>query len=457
MTTQEFLEKAASISSNPSDRLTPVTKAVLTRNNYVFDAHAHLFDGDCINFGYLLLRTLGGMAGNLRSTIWRIVTNSEAEMDFEDEETLERVMLNPSFNFGLELSDAKLMEMDNRLDLEIQSMRSQETVQLAAIDALIRFKDIIHLLLINNMAGVYRLYERRYAIHNVINEHFNEGEDKELIVVALGMDLNKGWHGHVKKSNFKQNEELGKLAKKYPVLPFLPLDPRRASDLGEDNLYQIFLNGFKNGDPTFFGVKFYPSLGYHPADERLHAIFKVCAEKNIPVVTHCGGEMVSTFDENFFVYADGEQILVNQAKRSHRARFLNEPNNWKSVLEKHPGLKLNLGHFGSGGAWKSENHANHHRIAEILELMKNHQVYSDFSFNLESDKATEGFIHKLESGDDDSKWIAERTMFGTDFWVVLPMSNLQKDQYQFVAKLKNYREAFLKNNVLNFLGLEQYI
>ena len=184
-------------------------------------------------------------------------------------------------------------------------------------------------------------------------------------------------------------------------------------------------------------------------------MFEICAAKGIPVVTHCGGEMVSSFRWGYYVDHFGKKVRCKGNTRKKRARWLNEPLNWRPVLEKKEtkNLKLNLGHFGGGNAWKKPNGKTGHRKQEIFDLMKDFNVYTDFSFNLESRKAIRKFVETLKGNDENSQLMKTRCMFGTDFWVVLPMSNLIGDTKNFMNKVGEDKERMLRDNVIEFLGL----
>lgn len=454
-----FIENATErISDNPVTRLSVLTRETLLRNNFVFDAHCHLFDGDCINVFYLAVRMISGAPVAFKSKVWRIITGSKIPYEksiLSTNELVETLYKNPDqikHNDNLDAFLAHTENELNKLETEIDNSNIKNISALSYIEFLSRYRQILQLLASNNMADVYEKFRDRYAIHNIVNNAHQA--NYELITVALGMDLNSGWDGSIKKSNREQNAELGALAQAYPILPFLPIDPRRAEASGEDNLYTFFLNAFDKAHPSFFGVKCYPSLGYLPTDSRLKPIFEICAKKKIPILTHCGGESVSTFANPIIVDRGGISQNIPGISRSTRARFLNEPREWEEVLDNHSGLKLCFGHFGSGSAWENDKDAKAHRISEIIGYMHKYNVYADFAYNLESDIATDNFLKKLIFPDADGAVLRDRTMFGTDFWVVLPISNLNFDQQKFITKLGIMKDSLLKYNVIRFLGLE---
>lgn len=55
---QKFFKDAEAIEDKAINRLSPKTREVFNNNNYVFDAHCHIFDGECIDAKYFILRML---------------------------------------------------------------------------------------------------------------------------------------------------------------------------------------------------------------------------------------------------------------------------------------------------------------------------------------------------------------------------------------------------------------
>jgi predicted TIM-barrel fold metal-dependent hydrolase len=444
-----FIEKATqSISNDPKTRLTQQVKDIIAEDNYVFDAHCHLFDGDCINVKYMATRMIAGAVGRFKAWVWKLVTGQPytEEKSFLSTRELVEMIYEDTVNIPDKDIPSALDRMEKELDqmeMEAKAMKSLHGFDL--MEFIKRYRTIIRILRSGSMEKVYSAFEKNYAIHKILNSR--EGGNKKLLTVALGMDLNSGWEDTVPKTWEEQNAELALLSKNQPVLPYLPIDPRR------ENLYEVFLKAFDQNNPQFFGVKCYPALGYLPADERLMPIFKICAEKNIPIMTHCGGESVSTFKNPIHVNRLGQNITINDSKRKHRARRLNEPTEWEPVLEEYKDLRLCLGHYGGGAAWENDP-TTAHRIPKILDMMgKYDNLYADFSFNLESLPAIKNFRDKLFKNDAHGALMKERSLFGTDFWVILPMSDLITDQHNFVAETQGLLDKLLKNNVLKYMNL----
>jgi predicted TIM-barrel fold metal-dependent hydrolase len=444
-----FIEKAMdSISNDPKTRLSPIVKNILAEDNYVFDAHCHVFDGECINVKYMAARMIAGAVGGFKAWIWKLVTGKHFTTEkalLSATEMVELIYEDPLLITDKDLPSA-LNRMEKELDqMEIEAKSMKSVHGFNANEFIKRYRIIIRLLRSGSMESVYHTFEQNYAIHQVLNSR--DGGNKKLLTVALGMDLNSGWEDGVPKTWEEQNTDLALLSKNQPVLPYFPIDPRR------DNLYEVFLEVFNQSNPQFFGVKCYPALGYLPSDERLMPIFKICAEKNIPVMTHCGGEMVSTYASPIHANRLGEQVEIKDLKRKHRARKLNEPAEWEYVLNEYKDLRLCLGHYGGGAAWEN-NPATSHRIPKILDMMtKYDNLYADFSFNLESLTAIKNFRNKLFKDDLDGKLMKERSLFGTDFWVILPLSDLITDQHNFVVETEGLLDELLKTNVLKYMKL----
>ena len=216
-------------------------------------------------------------------------------------------------------------------------------------------------------------------------------------------------------------------------------DPRRA-DMTEknENLYSLFSYAFCEA-PYFSGIKIYPALGYDPFDFRLWPVYDICERYSIPVLTHCGGGIISTDDLCFEVYVGESKETIKADNRKGIAEILNNPERWIPVLEKFPKLRLDFGHFGGYDTWASgepltDGTDTQHRKECIFGLMNKYEnVYADFSYNFVEDYLSENLVKVLAT----NKKVRERTLFGTDYWMVTPDSNMKDKQEEFIARLKN--------------------
>lgn len=161
---------------------------------------------------------------------------------------------------------------------------------------------------------------------------------------------------------------------------------RRMRLLADDSGGVLF--GFTAFDPRrtggftlperFLGAKFYPAMGYRPAENddsdvqaSLDAFFRACVTFDTPVFTHCTPK--------------GFQARAGTGVNAH-------PKYWASALDSHPNLRLCLGHAGGGSmsngslvsaAWFAENEGqwNHpdNFGARVVDLCRCYErVYCEF-------------------------------------------------------------------------------
>jgi predicted TIM-barrel fold metal-dependent hydrolase len=452
---QEFVERATQqVSANPHDRLSPLARAAVQAGNPVFDIHCHIFDRKCVHALYFALRTIGIGRGGLLLKLMNRKSHG-FKMNNEEDVYAALVAMNRGrfahFDEDAEWSDIKTdmddmeMEEENLIPVE-HSTEASEGSKLNGLWAALR------IIFKGSMKAVLQHYLKHHAFGR---NSLDELKSRNMITGVIMMDIEKGWRVGVKKSQTDQIAEIKELMAERPIIPFLSLDPRRYGDV-QQNIYDLFLEAFSADDASFFGVKFYPALGYHPADVRLKAIYEVCEAKGIPVVTHCGGAVVSTYDLNVsgmkFTKNGNAPYSFVASHRQHMATQLNEPALWQDVLECFPKLRLNLGHHGGGSQWTSVATAQQSPRVQLIEQMMGRfdNLYADFSFNFDDDMADTyaGIVSQ-------NALLRSRAMFGTDYWVVLPIGNLIKKQAYLLDKMKGVGmlEEFVSSNTMRYLGI----
>lgn len=405
MTTEEFITRAKNgISENPYDRINNSVKEILQKKDLIIDVHAHIFDEKSVPSPYLQARIFDFLKNiGYRGTLEQLI-----------EEDAER-RLNRRIKF--------LMFLAGKILSTILPIKSREKM--------------------------YHYYRKNITI-----------EYKHFIFISLMMDIEKGWKSPPEKLIPEQIEEIKELLKKdYPILPFFAVDPRK------DDLYDNFLNAFSE-ENSFFGVKVYPALGYLPDDERLHPIYKICEQKDIPITTHCGGSLIAAVSKDVCNnYPETRQAFEtgNCAGYKERAAFFNHPKLWEPVLKEYPDLRLNFGHFGGMDDWKNlKKGLKADRIEKIIELMSQKtnneynykHVYTDFSYNL---KKKDRQIYVLKDELNKTPLLQKKVMFGTDYWVVNPLApkRLKKEIIFAFENIHPYYKEFTQTNALNFLGLDK--
>jgi|GEM_PF-35652 len=254
-------------------------------------------------------------------------------------------------------------------------------------------------------AGVYvALKAERPAAMSAaeIDRIFREAKSKKrergvMRGLSAGREISRGFKNQIESLIGLQERHAGE------VFPFFAVDPRRRGivDMAIRGIPEL-----NDGRPLvtprgpFFGVKLYTRLGYLPADVP-EEMYRYCETHQIPVIVHTsGGGFPPGSDWQYADYAT--------------------PDHWRTVLEKHPSLRLDFAHFGSGDpSW----------TRQILELMSGYpNVYADLACYTESKEREEAWKIWSQGG-----IVRERLLFGTDFVV----SSLTK-----ILSLEGYFSAF---------------
>jgi C1A family cysteine protease/predicted TIM-barrel fold metal-dependent hydrolase len=217
--------------------------------------------------------------------------------------------------------------------------------------------------------------------------------------LTAGRELSRGFENQIDALIELQARHAGS------VFPFFAVDPRRrgAVDMAIRGIPEL-----NKGKPLvtlrgpFFGVKLYTRLGYLPADVP-DELYGHCVANQIPITVHTSaGGFPPGSDWEYADYAT--------------------PRHWQAVLDKHPTLRLDFAHFGSG---------NPEWVLQILDLMTNYpNVYADLACYTDDKDRSEARRIWSRGG-----IIRERLLFGTDFVV----SSLTKTQ-----SLEGYFAAFRK-------------
>lgn len=478
LTEEEFINEAlAKIPSNPIDRSSKKVNAIRQRQNYIYDVHMHAFDKKSINEAYFIMQFV---RESVRSKIVgnKILNGNLNNLAISEQEIVVQRFLQDQdansiddFFNGKEIPDWDEIESLIPSDVDFEAKKGLKGIH--SIQDNREFLGFVwkNFFKSDKQSDLIDFYFDEYAL----NKQVNLFKDREMIVCMLMMDFMDEFGSKMtKKSYYDQIQEINALLAKdnllgvevdgpeensRGVLPFLAVDPRRVNSkfTPKDHLYHLFLDAF---DPErggqFFGVKIYPALGFSPSDYRLEAIYKVCSKLNIPIVTHCGGEAVSTFKKKIEIFQNFKQSDktvveenkdVDKKKRERMIFNLNDPKNFIPVLNKFPDLKINLGHFGGNEAWitNSKFKAYHNRIDTITSLMNYPGVYADFSFCVSDSDTYDEFKKFL--GDSSSSSVLKSVMYGTDYWVVL-----FNDHQRFAQCLNKFTdEVFVNTDLLEHM------
>lgn len=172
----------------------------------------------------------------------------------------------------------------------------------------------------------------------------------------------------------------------------------------------------------FAGIKLYPPLGFEPwpkdlkQREKVKYLYNTCIEKKIPITVHCG-------TGGFYVHKRGRE-------------FTDPDNQWKKVLDRYSGLKINFAHFGFGKKrWQKS----------IIKLAEGRSgVYTDFSYNIEK----ENYYKKLSRLFNKNPKLEDRVLFGSDFMINLLRLNSYNEYLNCYSKTEHLSNE-IKRKVSN--------
>ncbi len=274
--------------------------------------------------------------------------------------------------------------------------------------------------------------------------------DIDSIYVSLMMDTSMAIKGKMEKTIRQQMEDLRDLRNKYPhkILPFVSIDPNNPE------AFQLFSDAFDDEkDFKFWGVKIYPCLGYLPSHPILMQIFKICEEKNIPIIAHASsGVAAKPQYKKAHIYGleinkDGKIVPVDKyvkLRKKEDWKLFNDPKNWIPVLEAYPNLKLNLAHFG-GNEFLKFNTLERNWVLDLIDMIlseKYKNLYTDFSYTLYDIRK----YTKLKQLLLDNPKILDKVLFGTDFFMILLEGSFRVIRTNFIT--------YMGENIMNKIGKE---
>ncbi|MDX1665946.1 MAG: amidohydrolase family protein [Saprospiraceae bacterium] len=303
--------------------------------------------------------------------------------------------------------------------------------------------------------------------HEDVLEELSAYYPRSAKFVPLSVDFDYMQAGDPIHPFEKQLKDLAQLKEKYPdkIYPFIGVDPRR-EDIAA--LVKEYIE-----DRGFSGIKLYPALGFFPDDDRLDPVYEYAQEYQIPITTHCIPKNQNHYrgkitDEMKEKASEIPGYSKRQARRAYDfAMYLNHPYWYYKVVNRYPGLKINLAHFGGNEEWdryldepyrppeelqqRARSLGEEEKRVEIpdggrwatmswyswiRELIKQAEnVYADISFTVYDDRLYPVLKNLVKSTN-----VKNRILFGSDFYM------LQKD----------YRERRFGIDVRGYLDDEDY-
>jgi len=213
---------------------------------------------------------------------------------------------------------------------------------------------------------------------------------------------------------------------------------------------------FKQGKQKYYGIKFYPPLGYDPwpsnpkEKAKVTLIYKFCTKYDIPIMTHCD-------DQGF------RGISPKDAWK------FTAPSSYKPVLQKYPTLHIDFAHYGqqynplhknpltmlASAATKVPDSPWFYDVVELMHLYPN--IYADFSFsgtNSDFYVLLDNYVKSLE--DAQAETVLERSIFGSDFNVNLLKVESYNSYYRMFEQSPfsdDEVHGFVQTNPMRYMGI----
>lgn len=316
----------------------------------------------------------------------------------------------------------------------------------------------------DEVTGVFRLAQlvtrpRTELVQRLITLPARNGGDVALLVPAL-IDYGK-WLNEESSPLRDQIDVMSAIARRpgaFAVHPYVPFCPWR--QMVEPGLLAMVKDAVEQRG--FVGVKLYPVMGFLPygnaeadpaayparlsqtgpdwaarLDQGLAALYDWCVAEDVPVMAHCS---YSQFPNP----AAGER---------------GSPAAWRPVLEKWPGLRLNLGHFG--GFWDLAEAGSNGWTAAIVAMMATYpNLYADLSDydavaeRTPAQKTTNATVLAALNGILDSQGgpARSRLMYGTD-WVMLSKAPGNEAYYEGMRTGLTGRLGMTEVQAAGFMGM----
>ena len=441
----------------------------------VVDIHCHTFNADDLPVRGFLSRVVfdnNRLAGDV-ATLVDFLIQGRAPGYAEENAYLDHLLvLTPPEPGQRALQPMSVPDVDADADQALLELQSKDPDLVRRLDEQMPTSEDTRLLGLGGARTAVR-WVKIFGMRRVdITGHLvgNFGTDAVDLFTPMLVDLGMGL-GDVEKTTLSQQvalqEKISRLSMqgRLPVAtsarvhPFVGFDPRRelrSRKLGDIvTPLEVLQRAIERYG--FVGVKMYPPMGFTPTENQttpeiaseedakaidgiLDELYEWCVSKHVPITVHCNAS--------------------NDAADAY-ATF-SRPSLWAKVLERHPDLHLNLGHFGgTGDKGKAAKWA-----VQIARLTNDYpHLYADVGCHrIDKPEVATAYEAKLRSilDAEETKGMRERLMFGSD-WYMLALAP-KNDQFlahyrklyaAVVGKNDPALDRFLSGAALDFLGFSE--
>lgn len=241
------------------------------------------------------------------------------------------------------------------------------------------------------------------------------------------------------------------------ILNFVPFCPLRAVVEGRAQTLGLVKQAIN--DYGFAGVKLYPPMGFRPddnsgisfahsrvhnsppsgkaLDDELQALYRWCDGNDVPIATH-----------------GSHSMGAGEGTSAYSAPWL-----WRSVMDQHRKLRVNLAHFGG-----FRNHVSTNWVDDMAKILKDRpNMYFDTGFWVETMRRSSARAGELREGKAFLKEVesADRQMlYGSDWHMIGRIrdhAKYQADLAFFIAELTDGKsvDQIMNGNALRWLGLDR--
>lgn len=246
--------------------------------------------------------------------------------------------------------------------------------------------------------------------------------------------------------------EMAVISNPLNLLPMFHYDPRRWQTAGTGNdepMSKVSTKGI------YLGFKMYTAQGYRPWDVNrlpiMEDFYYKCCKSYIPIMNHCTPGGAATFEKEQYIefkhqndsHEDDNLKIGKSAGEYFNEQFVS-PYAWKRVLDAEVNgrplfdLRICLAHFGgpteTGMKWNKQ-------IIEMIASGKYPNLYTDISSSFADSGFRKSFKDIMQSSD--GKFIKQRTLFGTDWFMTLFYgTTVGKNLWDYCTETKEFLDSF---------------
>lgn len=251
------------------------------------------------------------------------------------------------------------------------------------------------------------------------------------------------------------------------ILPFVGFDPRRDIETEGQALKEVKAAVEEH---NHLGVKIYPPIGFRPWANKDITDYKVCAWPR--KIKQFGSKLDASLG-NLYDWAARESVPIlahtnTSMGVSETCQAYGTPDEWRSVLTAHKGVRICAGHFGGYDNRLGNLTTRMKGFAELMRSEDGEHFYADLGFLgalLKTDSnARRELSRLLQENCSEGSCIADKVMFGTD-WFMITQDNTERtyatDAIRYLQEIEPSHSTIVTkvmgSNAVKYLDLARYL